>query len=284
MEIISVCFNIALILWYILYILFIVYLSISSNGIYSVDDIIISSDVSLNDLSLIMYRKIKPEVLTASIVKLINDKKIELRKENNDFILIKKTDEDLSKADFNILELLFNIIGENNKVSLKEIDKFCETRNGCSGFLLNYEIWKKLMIVSSNKKDMFEPKLDYNKVKFFKYTGVILFILNFILKRFSIFGFIVIIPSIFISFYFYHISKLTEEASKKYYGFLKLRKDMKENNELLENNTYLEYSIVLKCFDNIHDKEKLEFVKGLDIAINKCYKKAFFNGNRSLFK
>lgn len=284
MEIVNLCFNIALALWYILYILFIVYLSISSNGIYSVDDIIISSDLSLNDLSFIMYRKIKPEVLTASIVKLINDKKIELKKENNNFILIKKTDENLSKSDFNILELLFNVIGNSNEVSLQKIDKFCETRNGCSDFLLNYEIWKKLIIVSSNRKDIFEPKIDYNKVKFFKYTGILFFILNIVLKRFSILGFIVIIPSIFISFYFYHISKLTEEASKKYYGFLKLRKDIKENNKLLENNACLEYSIILKCFDNIPDKEKLDFVNGLDIAIKKCYKKAFFRGNRSLFK
>lgn len=284
MEIINICFYITLILWYILYVLFVFYLSMCSNGIYSIDDIIISSDTPLNDLSLIINRKIKPETLTASIIKLINDKKIELKKENNDFILIKKTDENLSKSDFNILELLFTVIGNSNNVSLKQIDKFCETRNGCSDFLLNYEIWKKLMIVSSNKKDIFEPKLDYNKVKFFKYTGILFFILNIVLKRFSILGFIVIIPSIFISFYFYHISKLTEEASKKYYGFLKLRKDIKENNKLLENNTYLEYSIILRCFDNIPDKEKLNFVKGLDMSINKCYKRAFFRGNRSLFK
>lgn len=284
MDIMNICFNVCLIIWYILYVLFTIYLSISNSGIYSVDDIIISDDTSLEDLSLIMYRKIKPEVLTASIVKLIGDKKIGLIKENKDFILIKKTDENLSKSDFNILELLFYIIGENNRVSLSKLNKYCETKNGCSDFLLNYEIWKKLAIVNSNKKFIFEPKLDYGKVKFFQYTGILIFILNLVLKRFSIFGFIIIIPSIFISFYFYHISKLTEEASKKYYGFLKLRKDMKENSKTLENNTYLEYSIILKCFDNIEDKEKLEFVKQLDIAINKCYKNAFFRGNRSLFK
>lgn len=285
MNMINLCFFLLLIIWYLFYLFFILYLFINSNGTYDVEAIDVKrSKRTLEDLSFIIYRKIKPEVLTANIVKLINNGVIKVSSENDDFILTKKSDENLSKSDFSILELLFESIGNGKTVSLNAISKYCDKHSGCSSFLLNYQIWKKMAIVGSNKNLLFEPKLEYRTVKMIQYFGFILFILNIILKINSIFGFIAIIPAIIITRIFYHVSKLTKEASSEYYGFLNFRTELKENEELLNNNRYLEYSIVLCCYDKISNENKINFVRKLDKAIRKCYTNSFFKGNRSIFK
>ena len=286
MKLFKIVFYIIMVLWYLYYIYLMIRLYLNNSKPYDYDNIIDikNVDMPLSDLSLIIYKKIKPELLTSTIVKLIDDKKIILNKANDDFILIKNCDdEDLSKADFNIIDLLFNTIGSDNKVSLKKIDSFCKNNSGSSSFLMSYQIWKKLVYVSSNHSKIFEPKLDYSKVKFMQKMGIILFILNILLKYYFIIGFFMIVPSIFITIYFYNISKLTKEYSDYYYSFLNFRKELRENPNLLENNKYFEYSILLKSYDNVTNNNKKEFTKKLDIAIQKCYRSAILNGNRSLF-
>ena len=286
MKVFRIIFYIIMVLWYLYYIYLMIRLYLNNSKSYNCDNIIDikNVDIPLSDLSLIIYKKIKPELLTSTIVKLIDDKKIILNKENDDFILIKNCDdEDLSKADFNIIDLLFNTIGSDNKVSLKKIDGFCKNNSGSSSFLMYFQIWKKLVYVSSNYSKIFEPKLDYSKVKFMQRIGIILFILNILLKYYFIIGFFMIVPSIFITIYFYNISKLTKEYSDYYYSFLSFRKELRENPNLLENNKYFEYSILLKSYDNATNMNKKEFTKQLDMAIQKCYRSAILNGNRSLF-
>ena len=286
MKAFKIVFYIIMVLWYLYYIYLMIRLYLNNSKPYDYDNImdIKNVDMPLSDLSLIIYKKIKPELLTSTIVKLIDDKKIILNKANDDFILIKNCDdEDLSKADFNIIDLLFNTIGSDNKVSLKKIDSFCKNNSGSSSFLMSYQIWKKLVYVSSNHSKIFEPKLDYSEVKFMQRMGIILFILNILLKYYFIIGFFMIVPSIFITIYFYNISKLTKEYSDYYYSFLNFRKELRENPNLLENNKYFEYSILLKSYDNVTNNNKKEFTKKLDIAIQKCYRSAILNGNRSLF-
>ena len=286
MKVFKIVFYIIMVLWYLYYIYLMIRLYLNNSKPYDYDNIIDikNVDMPLSDLSLIIYKKIKPELLTSTIIKLIDDKKIILNKANEDFILIKNCDdEDLSKADFNIIDLLFNTIGSDNKVSLKKIDSFCKNNSGSSSFLMSYQIWKKLVYVSSNHSKIFEPKLDYSKVKFIQRMGIILFILNILLKYYFIIGFFMVVPSIFITIYFYNISKLTKEYSDYYYSFLNFRKELRENPNLLENNKYFEYSILLKSYDNVTNNNKKEFTKKLDIAIQKCYRSAILNGNRSLF-
>ena len=294
MKVFKIVSYIIMVLWYLYYIYLMIRLYLNNSKPYYYDNIIDikNVDMPLSDLSLIIYKKIKPELLTSTIVKLIDDKKIILNKANDDFILIKNCDdEDLSKADFNIIDLLFNTIGSDNKVSLKKIDSFCKNNSGSSSFLMSYQIWKKLVYVSSNHSKIFEPKLDYSKVKFIQRMGIILFILNILLKYYFIIGFFMIVPSIFITIYFYNISKLTKEYSDYYYSFLEIKerfskeekKELRENPNLLENNKYFEYSILLKSYDNVTNNNKKEFTKKLDIAIQKCYRSAILNGNRSLF-
>lgn len=286
MKAFKIVFYIIMVLWYLYYIYLMIRLYLNNSKPYDYDNIIDikNTDMPLSDLSLIIYKKIKPELLTSTIVKLIDDKKIILNKANDYFILIKNCDdEDLSKADFNIIDLLFNTIGSDNKVSLKKMDSFCKNNSGSSSFLMSYQIWKKLVYVSSNHSKIFEPKLDYSKVKFIQRMGIILFILNILLKYYFIIGFFMIVPSIFITIYFYNISKLTKEYSDYYYSFLNFRKELRENPNLLENNKYFEYSILLKSYDNATNMNKKEFTKQLDMAIQKCYRSAILNGNRSLF-
>lgn len=286
MTTIKLVFYIIMVLWYMYYIYLLVNLYLNNSKPYKCDNIIDVKNVvvSLEDLSLIIYKKIKPEVLTATIVKLINNRKIKLEKTSDDFTLICNChDSDLSKIELNIMELLFEIIGNDDKVTIKQINSFCTNNSSNSSFLMNYQIWKKLALVSSNKNKLFEPKLEYNKVKLVQRVGIILFILNILLKFYSVIGFFIIIPSIFITIYFYNISKLTKEYSDYYYSFLNFRGEIRENPDLLKNNTFFEYSIILKSYDVVSNIDKKEFVKRLDRAINKCYTNSFLYGNRSLF-
>lgn len=287
MATIKIVFYIIMVLWYMYYIYLFINLYLNNSKPYDCDKIIDVKNVviPLEDLSLIIYKKIKPEVLTATIVKLINNRKIKLEKNNDDFTLICNChDSDLSKIELNIMELLFAVIGKDDKVTIRQINNFCTNNSGSSSFLMNYEIWKKLALVSSNKNKIFEPKLDYNKVKLVQSIGIILFILNIILKLYSFIGFFIIIPSILITIYFYNISKLTKEYSDYYYSFLNFRGEIRENPELLKNNIFFEYSIILKSYDAVSNIDKKEFAKRLDRAINKCYTNSLLYGNRSLFR
>lgn len=286
MSAIKVTIYIIMILWYIYYIFLLINLYLNNSKPYQCDNIIDVKNVviSLEDLSLIIYKKIRPEVLTATIVKLINNRKIKLEKTSDDFTLICNChDNDLSKIELNIMELLFEIIGKDDKVTIKQINSFCTNNSNSSLFLMNYEIWKKLALVSSNKSKIFEPKLEYHKVKLVQRIGIILFIINILLKFNSFIGFFILIPSIFITIYFYNISKLTKEYSDYYYSFINFRGELRENPDLLKNNTLFEYSIILKSYDEVLNLDKKEFVKRLDSSINKCYTNSFLYGSRSLF-
>lgn len=282
---VNTLFYVALIIWYIFYILFIIYLNGANNRLYDFEKEVDPRDNKRNviDLSFIMYKKIKPDVLTASIINLINRKKIRVKYEHNDFIFIRNNDEDLTNSEFNIMELLFEIIGDKNVVSMYQINKFCDKSSGASKFLLNYQLWKRFATVESNKKFLFEEKLEYGLVKLVQRIGILLFILNIILKVNNILGFFILVPSIFVSIYFYYISKLTKDAAQEYYGWLKFRSDVKQNSQLLDNNKYLEYSVVLRCYDGLQDEKKLSFIKNLDSSIRKCHLNATLNGNRSIF-
>lgn len=238
---------------------------------------------SLEDLSLLVYKKIVPEVMTANIVKLIDKGKIKLTSENNVFWLTKIDDENLNKADFSLMEILFDVIGNGEKVNINQINNFCNNNAGNSEFLLNYNLWHKMAIICSNKKTLFEEKSEYNIVKLVQIIGILLFALNILFKVFNLFGFIIIIPAILVKIYFYKISKLTFEATQEYYSWLEFRGMLRTQPELFENNKYLEYSILLKCYDNISEEAKRSFVKELDAAIKKCYLNSYFRGNRSLF-
>lgn len=287
MNLIKNIYYIVIVLWYIYYIYLMINLYINNSKPYDCEEIVDvkNLDISLEDLSLIIYKKIRPDLLVATIVRLINQRKIKLEKKENDFILIKNCyEKELSKSDNNIIDLLFNIIGNDDSVTLKKINNYCSNNTNCSSFLMFYEIWKKVVFVNSNYSKIFEKKLDYNKVKLIQRLGIILFILNILLKLNLIIGFFIIVPSIFITIYFYNISKLTKEYSDYYYGFLNFRRKIRENKELLENNKYFEYSIILKCYDDVNNVNKKEFTRCLDNAIRKCYTNAFFKGNRSLFK
>ena len=72
-----------------------------------------------------------------------------------------------------------------------------------------------------------------------------------------------------------NISKLTKEYSDYYYSFLNFRKELRENPNLLENNKYFEYSILLKSYDNVTNNNKKDFGKfrSLFIIILRCMPK-----------
>lgn len=286
MEIAKSILFIVIIIWCLLYIFFMIYLYLNDSRMYDLEYDVDTSNIDRTpeDLSLIIYKKIKIETFTASIIKLINDHIITIKKENDDFVLIKNNEDNLSKSQFTLVDFLFNTIGNEKEVSLKQINSFGNKKSGCSMFLMIYDIWKKMIIVESKRKEIFEPKLEYNIVKLFQRTGILLFALNILLKKYCLIGFFIIIPSIFISLYFYKISKLTKEYTQEYYGWLQFRKQLKENNIPLNKNKYLEYTVILRCIEIITPNERREFIEKLDNIMRKCYTNAVLNGNRSLFK
>lgn len=282
---IKTIFLIVIAVWYSFTFLLAIYLYFKNSKAYDYEKEINVKEInrSLEDLSLLVYKKIVPEVMTASIVKLIDKGKIKLTSENNVFWLTKIEDEDLNKADFSLMELLFDGIGNGDKVSVNQINEYCNKKSNNSTFLMNYQLWRKMSIVCSHKNELFEEKREYSVVKFVHILGILIFILNIILQIFNLFGFLIIIPAILIKVYFYKISKLTYDAAQEYYGWLQFRGSLRSDSSLFDSNRFLEYSILLKCYENINQKLKHDFIKELDIAVKKCYLNSYFRGNRSLF-
>ena len=84
MKVFKIVSYIIMVLWYLYYIYLMIRLYLNNSKPYNYDNIIDikNVDMPLSDLSLIIYKKIKPELLTSTIVKLIDDKKIILNKKD----------------------------------------------------------------------------------------------------------------------------------------------------------------------------------------------------------
>lgn len=274
-----------LIFWYVVFLIFIVYLSQVHSGEYKSQyknnryTSIPSKRIAV-ELSLLMYKKISPEVLTVSVLAMVDKGIFRLEKIEDDYILHLNSNVNQNKliaSEKFVITLLIETMGEGDHIYFSKISSFCESNHGRATFLLNYDLWLTIIRKETALTNYYEPKTCYTKVIFCKYVGLILFLANVLLGYHSIMGYGMIIPSLFLEFYFLKIFKRTKRANDEYYKWLSFKKhlpNLEEANEENENEL-LYYGFLLKV-KNIEKLLKKDYCYGmLNDGLISCVKKAY---------
>ncbi|MDD2435329.1 MAG: DUF2207 domain-containing protein [Bacilli bacterium] len=275
-----------LVFWYILFIFFIIYLSLfhgleyrrDFKGYYYEQ---IPSKKTAGQLSVLLYRKVIPEVITSIIISLTNRGILKLEAIDDDYMISLNNSSNLDKlppSERFIITMFIETMGDNNQISFSNIHKYCESQQNCSEFLLNYQIWMKIIRKESNINNFYESKSSYSKIKFYKIITIILFILNIISGYYLIAGFLLIIPAYFLQLYFFKIYKRTRDANEDYHKWMAFKNYLTKFSEFNINdhqkNEYLYYAPVLKVKkidEKLYGKKCYSL---LDKAIQRCVRRS----------
>lgn len=285
---VNVMYLLILITWYFLFLIFFIFLYLKYSKPYKVkidNNKEVPEKLNPNELSMLLYHKITPHALTATIIYLIGEGVI---KREDNILRLSGDGSVLSVCQKSAVELLFDTMGNGKTVDVEKIEHFCSSNSRCTDFLLGYDIWNNMATREAmSSKQFFIRKMDYELVKWFQYIGYLLVILNFVLKLNYIAGYIVVIPAYFLLRYFYKIYKRTPHYQEQFYKWLSYGNylsNLKSSDPLhYSKNWVLIYSTLLSKLghvENVINEE--QFLTKLDNSIQNCHKKAFFFGNRKI--
>lgn len=296
MEILTLIYYLLLTIWYLSVIVLIIYLyennykpySLKFHNRYYKE---LPSDLEPGEISMLVYHKIEPQVLTTVILKLIKKGAIQLHQENNNYYLkivnapgrIK-----LTRSETVILDFLKDI-STQDELTLLELESYCGTKKGDSEFLFQYDLWKSILRRESSRKKFFEEKKGYEGVKVIRNIGILFLLVNIAGGYHLISGYGTILPVLFIPFFFYVAYRRTETYSEEYEKWLAFQDYLGHLKELGSENdihNYIMSAIVLNRIDIMREYQpqdkSIAFAYRLNCVILKCYKFAYFNGNRSM--
>ncbi len=286
----NVTYLLILMTWYILFVIFMIVLYFKYSKPYHVKKIDkyykdIPEQLNPIELSMLIYHKITPNALSATITYLL-DQGLIIR--DGDILRKVEAEQLLSISQNSAIELLFDVLGDGKKVDINKIGDFCHNNSTSTDFLLVYDIWSNLAVrEASSSKQFFVQKTDYELVRWFQIIGYVLAGLNFVFNFHYIVGYIVLIPAYFILQYFYKTYKRTREYNEQFYkwlGFGNYLSTLSSKDDLkLNYSTVIIYSILLNKISHVEQLLNNEqFLTKLDSSLQKCYRRAFFFGNRKI--
>lgn len=279
--------------WFVLYAVVLIYLYVKNFKPYKPQFNMdfyteLPSAITPIELSDLMYKKIMPAALSAAVIDLFNEGIIKLVNDNGeDYICIDRINaRDYSIGQDYTVKLLINIIGDGNRVSVNEIYKFCDRKKNCDVFLMEYNIWVRIMRKENFKHIFYETKNQYGMVKFVTVLGCALFIANIAGQFRTIIGYVTLIPAIFILLYFTKIYKRTREANEEYHKWIAFKQFL-ENIEnfqyaIADPDKYVMYGTVLGIKGLEKKITNHAYFDRIAEAVNRCFVRAILNGNRKI--
>ena len=200
----------------------------------------------------LMSKKVSGKTFSVAILDLIAKKKIRLEKSTtseNDFNLIlckgkfaKTTVENI------VIEILFNVVGNNNMCSLEQLRKYGKTNNNSMQISSKLCRFEKNVLKEVEYKGYF--KADNKLINLFRKIPIILGIVGYFIGLF-------ISNNGYISLINYYI--LITILSYLYYKILKLDKRRTSKGQL-EYSKWLAHKRFLKDFGNFNQKELPEII------------------------
>lgn len=285
-------YYIVCVIWYVIFIGAIFYLSVVDSMPYTPkfkDKVYtkIPSKLNPGELSNLMYKKMSSDVFTATIMFLVKKGILSLKRIKDDFVItLEKPEAGLSHSQQLVVDILIKDMGEKGKVTFKQIEKYPKSNQNCSEFLLNYQMWNKMIIKESNERHFYEDKTEYNQVKAIRLWGILLFIINILAGFHSLLGYFIIVPACFIVLYFYKIYKRTEDANEEYTKWLAFKRYLNniEKYEYKKEDigNYIIYGLILKIPDLEKKLNDFHCVEKLNNLINHNVIMATLRGNRSI--
>ena len=225
---------------------------------------------------------------SASILMMIekNIIKVEINQEDkNNYVLIrnKKYKDDISLEDKKIIKILFDKIGDGNKVKLKEIKQYGKTSKNAEDFMKEYNYWKdtvkKLSKQENFFKNIFKLKTIIILIAAF---GIIIQFINIIFETEFYIGYFAIFVVVLTIIYVAMTNFRTDKGILEYKEWMSFKKflidfgkmDEKELPEVKLWGKYLVYASVLGCAKKL---EKTMNIKIKSMNLNQDFTNNYYN-------
>lgn len=239
--------------------------------------------ISNSELSYLMYKNLIPEVFAASMLDLINKKHLVVEEMDGEYFISLSfiNNSKLSQSDKYLMDMINRIIDGKKNISLTSLGHYCDNKKNATDFLINYEIYLKILRNESTNVPYFETKLIYSKVSLYKNISYGLWLLAFFFtfyKYYSILGYLVIVISFIINEMFLKAYKRTEDANDLYFDYMAYKNYLIDIDKLgydeKEINDYIMASLILKAEGVSEKLGQGDFPIELNSSINRCIKKA----------
>lgn len=235
----------------------------------------IPSDYSPATLGYLMHKKISKKDLVASILYLIDKKVIQIKKLSNDYLL-KRKDAKVTPSEEWLLKFIFD-----NKKQIK-LQNFEHRAKKYDDFLNIYSNWLNIATNEAESKGYFFDMF-YIKIISIIYSVVGIIISLFLIDKQTYFSSLFILLFALISLVYYiKLYKRTLLGKTEYYKWKGIKKYIEKicildkENIPTNINSYITYSISLKCSNKISKELKIddyifEIYNSIMYAINIAY-------------
>lgn len=236
------------------------------------------SDDNAYILDYLMNKKVSGKTFSAAILDLIEKKKIRVEKSTtseNDFDLILSEDTfSKTTVEKTVIEILFNLVGNNNTCSLNKLKNYGKTRENSTRIISQLAKFEKNVLKEVKYKDYF--KEDNKCINILRKAPIIIGVLGYILGFYisengyiSLLNYYILITVL--SYIYYKILKSDKRRTKKgqleyskwlaHKRFLKDfgRFNQKELPEIMLWDRYLVTATVLGCSDQISKQMQIYF-------------------------
>lgn len=247
----------------------------------------IPSDLGIIELSNLFNRKLNINTLAAYAQNLINRGLLKIQIiDDKEFIIKNDYDKRPSISDAATINLLLNIMGDGDRVTIDNLKNFSQSKRNRNILLTEWSLWCKIMKKENYRHIFFEPKTHYGLIKFMSYFGVFIFFINIIFKLDFNLCYYSFLPSIILSILFSKIYKRTYPSNIEYHKWLSFKKYL-ENIEISDDITSVEDYIIYGTCLGVHNIEskltKHDYCFRITDALNSTISKAIWDGNRRVF-
>ena len=200
----------------------------------------------------LMNKKVTSKTLSVTILDLISNKKILLEKNPNDeqdFIFV-LPEEDFQKTtvENEAIEILFNVVGSNNRCSAKDLKNYSTNRSNSNILINHFTTFTNNVENEIKYKSYFQKKDLYNK--YLKLAILVIVAIS------SILG-LIINTSSYINIFNYYLAIIS--LSIVYFIIISLDKGRTKTGKL-EYSKWLAHKRFLKDFSNFDKKELPEII------------------------
>lgn len=179
-------------------------------------------------VSYLTHRYVLEKDLSASVLNLIAKKNLGYEGKD-DYTLVLKNEDNMSESEIFIINWFVKEIGENNKVSMKQINKAAKNY---IAFSSNYDKWKKIVEKEAEKEQFFEKRQGSFKYYLFPLMGLLLMLYPYATTMVWTIG----ILSLLIIFYFAISKKRSVKGNEEYRMWMGLKNFLSDFGKFKERD------------------------------------------------
>lgn len=254
-----------------------------------------TGDYDVEVVDYLMNKTISPNAMSASIMNLIYKKKIEIienpdDKKNPTLKLLSR--ENVSESEKKLLSLLFDLVGKNEMLNMKDLEKYSRRYSTAEKFLKKYDTWKKEVQHTAEKENFFENHTTKKAVSgLYILIGIILSIILVGQNVFFLLSTIIFFMSFAFLIYILSFKKWTLKGRDHYLKWKAFKNFLKDfgsfkDKELPEVKLWEKYLVYATVFGLAKEVQKTMRIKLTEMGYDQVYMhnywyyNDFYIGNR----